>query len=379
MTERMHALGGAPAWEEACQDWGIRFDAETFKRVADVMVAEAGVGILLHALVADAIVADGRIAAVVIESKSGRQAVAGEVFVDATGDADLAFRAGAPTEQGRPYDGRVQSMGSFMHLGGVPELSEEARSAAVERVREAMASGRLQFYNPGFVSMNTAYRDHFSPNMTRWAGDPTNVRDLTEAETSIRRDAWELLRFLREEVPGFEQCYLRATSPQAGVRESRQVMGEYVLTGDDVHEGRKFADGVVRSSYWIDIHCPLGYTYPVHLCVRECPRETECPFWAAEHGASMFARDGLHPPEGDWHDIPYRCLTAKGMDNLVVSGRCISATHEAMAAFRVMGTCMAIGQAAGTAAALSIRSGVAPRELDVQELRQTLEADGALV
>ena len=379
MTERMHALGGAPTWEEACEDWGIRFDAETFKRVADVMAAEAGVELFLHALVADTVVEDRRIAALIIESKSGRQAVAGKLFVDATGDADVAFRAGAPTRQGRPFDGRVQSMGSFMHLAGVPELSDEARSAAVEQVREAMGAGRLRFYNPGFASMNTARREHFAPNMTRWSGDPTNERDLTEAEVSIRGDAWELVRFLREDVAGFEGCYLRATSPQAGVRESRQVMGDYVLTGDDVHQGRKFTDGVVRSSYWIDIHCPLGHTYPVHLCVKECPREAQCPFWAAEHDTTMFARDALHPPEGDWHDIPYRCLTAKGVDNLLVSGRCISATHEAMAAFRVMGTCTAIGQAAGTAAALAVQAGVAPRELDVQRLRQTLAADGALV
>jgi hypothetical protein len=289
-VERMHALGGAPSWQEACQEWGIRFNAEAFKRVADEMVQEAGVNLLLHTLVTDAIVEDDRITAT-----------------------------------------------------------------------------------------NTMHRDHFSPNMTRWAGDPTDVRDLTQAELDIRRDVWDLLAFLKEEVPGFENCYLRLTSPQVGVRESRQVIGDYVLTGEDVQQGRKFKDAVARGSWYIDVHCPLGETYLVHLCVIECPKQENCPFWAAEHNKSMISRDDLYPPDDDWYDIPYRCLMPKGINNLLVSGRCISATHEAMAGARVMGTCMAIGQAAGTAASLSVCHEVWPRDVDADELRRVLQADGALV
>ena len=378
-TERMHALGGAPSWEEACQEWGIRFDAEAFKRVADQMIQEAGVHLLLHTLVTDVLVEDDRIVGLIIESKSGRQAVVGKVVIDATGDADVAFRAGAPTKQGRDFDGRVQSMGSFIHIGGIPKLSEEERNKAVEKVRQAMAEGRLRFYNPGFAGVNTAHDDHFSPNMTRWAGDPTDVRDLTQAELDVRRDVWDLIAFLKEEVPGFEHSYVRLTSPQVGARESRQVMGDYVLTGEDVHLGHKFQDAIARGSWWIDIHCPLGQTYPVHLCMIECSREEQCPFWAAEHAKTMIARADLYPPDEDWYDIPYRCLTPKGVDNLLVSGRCISATHEAMAGARVMGTCMAIGQAAGTAAALSVREDVRPRSVDVDALRRVLQANGALV
>jgi len=246
-------------------------------------------------------------------------------------------------------------------------------------VQAALEDGRLRFYHPQFIAANDAHPDHFSPNMTRWAGNPVDVRDLTRAEMDIRRDAWELAAFLRAEIPGFENCYIRATSPQAGVRESRQVLGEYVLTGDDVHAGRKFPDGIARSSYWIDIHCPLGKTYPVHLCVTECVEQAHCPFWAAEHERSMFSMDALYPPDDDWHDIPYRSLTAKGVDNLLISGRCISATHEAMSAFRVMGTCMAIGQAAGAGAALAAQHEGIVRGVDVEALRQTLTRDGALV
>lgn len=378
MTERMHALGGAPTWEEALTKWGISFDAETFKRVADQMVQEAGVRLLLHTLVTDAIVEGGEIKAVVIENKSGRQAVRAKIVIDATGDADVAFRAGAPTTKGRAWDGKGESMGSFIHLDGLPDLSDEERKAAVEKVRQAMAEGRLRFYNPNFLSMNDVYHDHSSPNMTRFSGDSTNAEDMTRAELSIREDVWKLVRFLREEVPGFADCYIRATSAQVSPRESRQVLGDYVLTGDDVHSGRKFPDAVARGSWWIDIHCPLGHTYPVHLCIVECPRQEKCAFWAAQHDR-MYHKADLYPPEGDWYDIPYRCLVAKKPNNLLVSGRCISATHEGMAGARVMGTCMAIGQAAGTAAALAVKQGVSPRDLDVQALRQALRTDGALV
>jgi len=378
-TERLHALGGAPSWDEACGEWGIRFDAEAFKRVADEMVQEAGIDLLLHTLVTDAVVEDGRIAALIVESKSGRQAVMGQVFIDATGDADVAFRAGAPTRQGREFDGQAQSMGSFIHLGSVPELSAEAQAEATEKVRRAMAEGRLHFYSPYFTGVNTGHHDGFSPNMTRWAGDPTDVRGLTQAELDVRRDVWQLVAFLRAEVPGFEDCYLRATSPQVGARESRQVIGDYLLTGQDVGQARKFEDAVARGSWWIDIHCPLGQTYPVHLCVIECPKGEACPFWAAEHDKTMLSKDDLYPPDGDWYDVPYRCLTPKRIHNLLISGRCISATHQAMAGARVMGTCMAVGQAAGTAAALAVGAGVQPRDVDVTALRRQLQADGALV
>jgi len=379
IVERMHTLGGAPSWLEACQEWGVRFDAEAFKYVSDVMVQEAGVNLLLHTLVTDAVVESGQITGLVIESKSGRQAVAGKLVIDATGDADVAYRAGAPTRQGRDFDGCVQSMGSFVHIGGISELGEEEHAVAVEKVQQAMAEGHLRFYNANFGNINTMYRDHFSPNMTRATGDPTDVRDLTRAELALRREAWRLIQLLRVEAPGFEGCYVRATSPQIGARESRQIVGDYVLTGHDVREGRKFDDAIARGSWWIDIHCPLGQSYPVHLCVVECSRQESCPFWLAEHDRSMLAREDLYPPDDDWYDIPYRCLTPKRIDNLLVSGRCISATHQAMAGARVMGTCMAIGQAAGTAAAMAVRDGVRPQDVDVDELRRVLRADGALV
>jgi FAD-dependent oxidoreductase family protein len=383
ITGRMHRLGGAPGWEDACQEWGVRFDAETLKLVADEMVQEAGVHLLLHSLVADTIAVDGSIAAVIVESKSGRQAVAGRTVIDATGDADVAYRAGAPISHGRAFDDAVEALGSFIHIGGIPELTDEQSAAITATVTEAIVDGKLHLYSAGSAVKNnhTAHRDHFCVNATHRAGDPTKVQDMTRMEAEMRRDAWDLVTFLRANVPGMETCYVRATSPQAGPRESRQVIGDYVLTGQDVYTGQKFADAVARGSWFIDIHCPLGEINPqtASLCHTGCPSQSACPFWAAEHDKSMLTEKQLYVPTDDWYDIPYRCLTPRDVDNLLVSGRCISATHQGMGSSRVMGTCMAIGQAAGTAAALAVRAGVDPRDVDVDALQQALRADGALV
>jgi ribulose 1,5-bisphosphate synthetase/thiazole synthase len=378
MVGRMHAINGAPPWEEALQEWGVRFDAEAMKIVMDEMCLEAGVELMLHTVVADVIKQDDRIIGVIVENKSGRQAVLGRLFVDGTGDADVAYRAGARTTLGRPFDGRPMAMGSFFQLAGLAPVSAERATELRALIKEQMAKGQLNFYNPGFLAYNAYHKDHTSANMTRFGGDSSNARDMTQAELSIRGDIWKLARYLRANVPGFEDCYVQQTSPQVGPRESRQIVGPYVLTGDDVQYAHKFDDTVARGGWWIDIHCPMGNTYPVHLCEVECPKGEECPFWASEH-TRMRTHDQLHLPPGEWYDIPYRSLLSVDAPNLLSSGRCISATPEAMAGTRVMGSCIAIGQAAGTAAALAAKRGVAAVQVDIQELRAALRADGALV
>ncbi len=378
MTERMCDIGGAPAWRDACSEWGIRFDAESFKYVADRLALDSGVAILFHSLVTGVVTDDRRVTHLVIESKSGREAVAAKAFVDATGDADVAYRCSASTVQGRGFDGRVESMGSFIHLGGIDAVTVDEAAAAQKRLEREMEAGRIRFYGSAIQSRLSMQPDHYALNRTRFAADPTNVNDLTAAEIEFREQAHRFVRFLREQ-PGFENVYLRATSPHGGPRESRRIVGDYILTGDDICSGRKHSDAVARGSWWIDIHCPLGNTYPVHLCVLECPKREECAFWVAEHETGMRPRDSLSPPKGDWYDIPYRSLVPEGVENLLVSGRCISASHEGMAGARVMGTCMAIGEAAGVAAALAADGNVACRDVGVDELRRRLSAAGALV
>lgn len=378
ITERMHAKGGAPTWSETLQEWGIRFDAEALKIVLDEVCAEAGVQLMLHTQVCDVSLHEGAIGAVLIESRSGRQAVRGAVFVDGTGDADVAYRAGAPTTHGRPFDNRPESMGSFFHLAGYEPMSDERRKEITGQLRDEMGKGVLKFYNPGFLAWNSHHHDHTSANMSRFGGNSDDAADMTRGELSVRRDVWQLWEYVRKNVPEFRDCYVQQTSFQVGPRESRQIVGPYVLTGEDVRQAAKFGDAVARGSWWIDIHCPRGETYPVHLCMVECPKGADCPFWASEH-TRMLSRSELNPPDGDWYEIPYRSLLSVGVSNLLSSGRCISATHEGMAGSRVMGTCIAIGQAAGTAAALALSTGVPLGQLDAQVVQEALRQDGQLI
>lgn len=378
VTERMHAIGGAPTWSEALKEVGVRTDPEVMKLVLDEMCLESGVQLRLHSLVTDVHMEDAHIAAVMIETKSGPQAISGRVFIDATGDGDVAARAGAPTTFGRPFDGRCQPMGILFHLGGIPQLDAQRMQAINQAVKREMASGRLHFYGKTLLGLDRLHGDHLSANMARRGGNPLDVNDLTMAEINVRRDVWELVHFLRTHIQGFEKCYVRLTPPQIGPRESRQVVGPYVLSRDDVLHGRKFPDGIARGSWFLDIHCPLGHADPVNSCFADCVMGKECSYWAAEH-QHLPVREKTYPPVGGWYGIPYRSLLSVGVANLLSSGRCISATHEAIGSSRVIATCTAIGQAAGTAAALAVSAGIDPNGVDVTALRYALRADGALV
>jgi hypothetical protein len=180
--------------------------------------------------------------------------------------------------------------------------------------------------------------------------DATNPDDLSRAEIESRRQAVELMRFFRTHCPGLENVRLLNTGTQVGVRETRHVLGDYVLTGDDVLQGRRFPDAIARCAYPVDIHDPVG---------------------------TRGRLEGL--AQGNFYDIPYRCLVPRNVDNLLVAGRPISADHEAAASARVIPPCYATGQAAGTAAALAVNQGVSPREVEVEALRRLLVAHGAIV
>ena len=181
-------------------------------------------------------------------------------------------------------------------------------------------------------------------NTTRVFGkDPTELASLTEAEIEGRRQVYRVLGFLKRHVPGFAGAHLLSTGSQIGIRETRRIIGEYTLTGDDVLEARRFPDAVARGSYPVDIHDPSGRGWGVR-----------------------FVKDGGS------YDIPYRCLVPKEIENLLVAGRCISADHQAIGSTRVMAPCMAMGQAAGLAAALSVQARVTPRHLNIESLRRAL-------
>lgn len=375
---RMAEIGEAVPWNQALKEWGIAFNAEGMKIIADRMVMESEVQTILHAFLTDAVTDGNRMTHAIVATKSGPLAVAARVFVDATGDGDAAFRAGAECTKGRPADGRPMAMGSIFHVGGVDTLSDDAREGAIERMRLLQSEG-ANLYGIALGNHGSTLHEGFlSLNATRFAGDASDVFDLTEGEFETRALTWRLLEAWRS-APEAERLYVAATPAHVGTRESRQVVGRYVLTGDDIVTGRRFDDGIARASYWIDIHCPRGLSDGgrVHLCTKGCARR-DC-YMITQYSDQLPEPDRLAPPDGGWCDVPLRSLIPRELGGLVVSGRCISADHQAMAATRVMATCMAIGEAAGTTAALAALKGVEPADLDPTDVRETLASAGALI
>ncbi len=325
------------------------FDEEVFKVILDDKLTEAGVELWLHSLLTDVEVVGAAVSKVTAATRSGPVLFSATVYVDGTGDGDLAVRAGAVVEQGRSEDGLVQPMTLNFRMGGVdtermPDRKEISKLYVVAKEASEIDIPRedvLYFWNvhPGIVHFNT----------TRVVKrNPLDARDLTAAEIEGRRQAHQMAAFLTKRVPGFENAYLLVCAPQIGVRESRRIMGNYVLTEDDVLEGRKFDDGIARGAYDVDIHSPDGT-------------------------GTVIKR--LKP--GTSYEIPYRCLVPERIENLLIASRCISATHVAHSSLRTMPIVMAIGEAAGTAAALCVNRNIPPAKLDAQALREQLMQRGA--
>jgi hypothetical protein len=364
IVDRLVALGGSPGHVPDASDYVptiTPFDPEIHKALLFTLMRESGVELLLHALFLDAIVAGGRVAG-------------------ARGDVRVGRRVdGAPrTHLPRPADrgearGRVQPASLMFRLSHVDlealsayvrHRPEQMRTSLKTHERTASAltavAGLYELWDAArargevtvpreLVSLfATPYGDEVTVNMTRVVEvDPLDPDDLTRAEVEARAQVMELLAFFKKDVPGFANARLAATATQIGIRESRRIVGAYTLTADDVLHGRTFEDAVARSAYPIDIHNPRGSGTTTH---RLAP--------------------------GTSYEIPYRCLVPTGIDDLLVAGRCISTTHEALASTRLTPTVMTLGQAAGTAAALSLQARVAPRDLDAAALRARLVRDG---
>ena len=325
------------------------FDKEIFKIVADEICAESGVRLLFHSFVSGAAVSDGAIENVSVTSKSGIQQATAKVYVDATGDADLAYLAGAPCEKGRDGDGLVQPMTLCFRMGGV-DLDRMPSFAEMDRIYlKGREDGKHDCPKNTIGDTCPLRESEVNFNLTRIINaDATKVEDLTMAEIEGRRQIAKLVPFLQQNMPGFEHAYLEDIAAQIGIRETRRVMGEYVMTAEDIRTARKFDDCIARGSYPVDIHDPKG------------------------GGTQM---ESLKP--GESYDIPYRSLVPNSIDNLLIAGRPISSTHEAHSAIRIMPICSAIGEAAGAAAALCVKQRTTPRGLAYADLRQALLAQGA--
>lgn len=358
LLERLVRSGGAirPSLETG---YVVPFDPEVFKLVALELLDEAGVRYLLHAFASDAF--DGRgIRGAVFETKSGPVVIEAKTVIDCTGDADIGARANAPFEIGRHPDGLVQPMTLYFRL---VDFRREAFDNYVrahpgqwrgvyglwDLVQEASAAGELDLAREDILMFDTTHEREIAVNSTRVTQVlGTDVWDLTYAEWESRRQLRQLAAFFRRYVPGFADAYVAQSGVQIGVRETRRIVGEYQLTAADLINARKFDDVIARGTYPIDIHNPTGK-------------------------GTVLQRI----PEGEAYDIPLRCLIPQGVDNLLVAGRCISGTHEAMSSYRVMPISMATGHAAGVCAALASRLGRSPRDVPANAVQQELLRQGA--
>jgi hypothetical protein len=380
LFDRLIARGGAIPGEF------VVYDAEIYKVLALDLLAEAGVQVLLHTLVSDVILDGKTLRGIVIENKSGRQAVLSRVAIDASGDADLAARAGAPFVKGREADGKMRPMTLIFRLGGVdvPRLVEYVRShpedfspdplqcmldvdgqmvrifGFFKLIEAAKARGELWpdcYYFR--VECVLPRRGMLTVNATRVYGvDGTRAEDLSRAEIETRHQMLQLAAFARKSIPGFEQSWIVDSASTIGVRETRRIRGEYLMTEEDILAGRHYPDVVA-----VDAN-------------QQNPRQ-----------------QGGHPPDGKeggpqdiearqlvarmfLYEIPYRSLVPRTIDGLLVAGRCLSVDHHADVYTRNQGSCMATGEAAGVAAAVAVADGVPPRRVDVAKVQRGLRALG---
>ncbi len=353
LLARIEKLGGLNAPQDGLQG-RIRvrsYDVAAYKCAADGLLLDAGVELLFHAQAAAvAMAGEGRIDAVIVETKSGRLALRAHEFIDASGDADVAHFAGVPHELG---DGAGDALypSTMFRIGNVdPEraLAAIGEFKAIDALM-AQAAGRYDFPRRGAILRPQRNPREWRANVTQLrnaegrAVDATDAVQLSAAEVEGRRQIVEYLRFLRAEVPGFEAAEIAEIAAQVGVRETRRVHGAYRLTGEDVLGGARFEDAIGLNAWPVEMHLAGRIE------------------WA-------FPRDA----DNAFNQLPYRMLVPLRVGNLHVAGRCASMEHLGQSAARASGACFVMGQAAGTAAALRVAG-----RFSVAALRSALAADGA--
>ncbi len=376
LVARLVSVGASPGHirdDTGYTRFRLPINHEELKSIVTAWIAESGADFLLFSPACAAQSKGGALRAVIVENKSGRTAYAAKAFVDCTGDADVAALAGCEMLSSGGT-GATQPVSLLFKLGGVDHARMlDYVEANPTEFRLGVAPTELrsrEFINLwGFGELlRRAHRDgvmslernelHHSGNcrtgeavinLTRQAADATRAEEIASAEVQLRRQVLEALAFFRRYVPGCERAFLAATASCVGVRESRRLSGITELTDDDVRTGRQVPDAIGIGGFPIDSHDPRG--------------------------PSM---DGTEPVR-QGYGIPYGALVPRRVDGLIVAGRCISASRRALASARISGTCMAMGQAAGIAAALSAKTGVPLRDLDVTRLRAHLRELGAVL
>lgn len=328
-----------------------RFRPEYFKLVLDDMVSDAGVEVLFHATLFAVDVADRRVKNVrVATATSGEIELSADFFIDATGDGALMAEAGCAYQLGRESDGLCQPMTTCFRMCGVNVEHFRADRPRLQALyKEAQERGEITNPRENILTFSGIGEGVMHFNTTRIVKeDPTDPFAVSRAEIQARRQIHEIVEFLKKNSPDFENATLISIATEIGVRESRKLVGEYVLTAEDLLSLTMFEDAVALGNYNIDIHNPAGTGTSIHYF-----------------------------KDGEYYSIPYRSFLPREFDNLLVAGRCLSATHEAQAAVRVMPICACMGDAVGTAIAVAKQTNTNTHTLDVQLVRQKLIEYGA--
>ena len=356
-VKRLESMGGAfIEWPKA----NIDFDIELYKLCCQRMILEAGIDIYMHSAMVGCEMEGKRIESVIIENKNGLETLTSKIFIDCTGDGDLAHMAEVPM-QPNP-DGEVQPSSFCFILSGVDTKSELLNKCMYHNgingpsqckpVREKLLAMKAagvdlpDFGGPWFN--NVMHEGSVAVNMTRRAADSTNNRNFSSVECQLREDIFLFTKVLKENFKEFENCYVASTAPQAGIRESRRIVGLHTVTGEEYVNAVHYEDSISRGIHPIDLH--------------------------ASKGTHQHRVDLTKPAY-----VPYRALVAPHYPNLLVAGRCISTDRQAHASLRVMASCMGVGQAAGAAAAQAVSKGIAVQDISTTELIAQLKEWGAVL
>jgi len=332
------------------------YDTAAYKIAADDLLTHHKVDILFHALGAGVVMDGSRIRALMVETKAGRQAVLGHIFIDCSGDGDLAVWAGAPFEVGDNAGGMLYPSMMFRLNGIDPAKAGDAWRTIPALMEKAEAAGTHKFPRKSAIVRPQKSQIEWRVNFTQVARSDGGAisgidpDDMTRGEIEGRRQAVEAFAFLRT-VPGFENSYIVDLPPQLGIRETRRVIGGYLLSGEDVLGCASFADSIGVNGW---------------------PKESHVS------GDVVFEFPPI-PESRGYNELPYRMLVPEGVDNLLMAGRCASMTHEGQSAARVSGACFVMGEAAGTAAALALSGNTIPRDISVEKLQHQLREQGAFI
>lgn len=357
LLARIDALGGLNAPHPVMgRIMAQAYDTSAYKIAADDLVLGSGAQILFHALAAGLIMTDtGRIGALLLETKSGRVAVEGRVFIDCSGDGDMAAWAGAPFEKGDGAGNMLYPSSMFRINAVDPARADTSWSGLARAMAEAERASNRRFPRKSPIVRPQKNGIEWRANMTQVARedgravDGTDARDLSAGEIEGRRQIADVFQFLRT-VPGFEASYIVDIAPQLGIRETRRVLGDYVLTEADVLDCADFPDSIGVNGWPVEAHVAGDVVF-------------------------KFAAEGSR----GYNQLPFRMLLPQGLDNLLVAGRCASMTHMGQSAARVSGACFVMGQAAGTAADLALAGDGTVRAIDVAALQARLARDGAFL